>query len=203
MYKVFVNDTPIIITSSLKKENNFPVYLFKDLVFDEIIYKLKNDAICGITLYSNDLEQDWQIFLQNLKVVPAAGGLVLNSKNEVLFIYRNNIWDLPKGKIEKGETIETAAIREVEEECGIFNLSIGKKLLTTYHIYYQKGIKLKETHWFLMHSNYNKKLIPQIEEGITRVSFKNESEIKEALQNTYGNIKLVYDSCKELQVNSF
>jgi 8-oxo-dGTP pyrophosphatase MutT (NUDIX family) len=197
MYTVFVNDTPIIITSSSKKENNYPIYLFKEIVFDEIIYKLQNNAIEGITLYSSDLELDWQIFLQNLKVVPAAGGLVLNSKNEVLFIYRNNVWDLPKGKIEKGESIEIAAIREVEEECGVFNLSIEQKLLTTYHIYHDKGIKLKETHWFLMHSNYNKKLIPQIEEGITEVLFKNKAETEEALRNTYANIKLVHDTFLE------
>ncbi|TXD54414.1 MULTISPECIES: NUDIX hydrolase [unclassified Polaribacter] len=197
MYNVFVNDTPIIITSSLKKENDYPVYLFKEIIFDEIIYKLKHNSIRGITLYSSDLEEDWQTFLQNLKVVPAAGGLVLNAKKEVLFIFRNNVWDLPKGKIEKGETIETAAIREVEEECAIFDLSIIKKLLTTYHIYHENGVKLKETHWFLMHSNYNKKLIPQIEEGITEVLFKNKAETDQALLNTYANIKLVYDTFQE------
>jgi 8-oxo-dGTP pyrophosphatase MutT (NUDIX family) len=197
MYKVFVNDKPIIITSSSKKVNNFPVYLFKNIVFEEIIHKLKNDSIDGINLHSSDLEKDWQAFLQNLKVVPAAGGLVLNQKKEVLFIYRNDSWDLPKGKIEKGESIETAAIREVEEECAIFNLSIQKELITTYHIYYQNGIKLKQTYWFLMHSDYSEKLIPQLEEGITEVAFKNDSEIDLVLQNTFANIKLVYDTYKE------
>ena len=198
MYKVFVNDKPIIITSSSKKENNFPVYLFKDIVFDEIFYKLQNDAINGINIYSIDLENDWNSFLKNLKVVPAAGGLVLNDQKEVLFIYRNTIWDLPKGRIEKGESIETAAIREVEEECGIYNLSIEKKLVVTYHIYFQNGIRLKETHWFLMNSDYKGALTPQLEEGITEVIFKNEHEIKKALQNTYANIKLVYDTYKDV-----
>ena len=197
MYKVFVDDKPIIITSSSKKINNFPVYLFKNIVFDEIIHKLKNDSIDGINLHCSDLEKDWQVFLQNLKIVPAAGGLVLNQKREILFIYRNDSWDLPKGKIEKGETIETAAIREVEEECAIFNLSIQKELITTYHIYYQNGIKLKQTYWFLMHSDYSGKLIPQLEEGITAVAFKNDSEIDLVLQNTFANIKLVYDTYKE------
>lgn len=198
MYKVFINDKPIIITSSLKKMNNFPVTHFKDVVFDEIIYKLQNDAIDGIHIYSVDLENDWSSFLQHLKVVSAAGGLVLNDQKEVLFIYRNNIWDLPKGRIEKGESIETAAIREVEEECGIFNLAIEKKLLITYHIYFQNGIRLKETHWFLMTSNYKGDLKPQLEEGITEVVFKNEHQTKKALQNTYANIKLVYDTFKDV-----
>ena len=198
MYKVFVNDSPIIITSSFKNENNFPVYIFRDIVFDEVLYKLKNEPIKGILLYSNDLEKDWSVFTEKIKVISAAGGLVLNDKKEVLFIYRNGIWDLPKGRIEKGEFIETAAIREVEEECGIFNLSIVKKLITTYHIYYQNGIKLKETHWFLMTSDYKKELKPQLEEGITEVLFKNDLQIDAALQNTYANIKLVYDSYKEI-----
>ena len=197
MYKVFVNDKPIIITSSSKNENNFPVYILKDVVFDEVIHKLKNKDLKGVILYSSNLEHDWKNFLLQIKVVSAAGGLVVNPKNEVLFIYRNNIWDLPKGRIEKGESIETAAVREVEEECGIFNLSIVKKLITTYHIYFQDGIKLKETHWFLMTSDYNKKLTPQIEEGITEVLFKNEIEIERVLKNSYANIKLVYDTYKE------
>jgi len=194
MYKVFINDKPIIITSSTKKENNFPVYVFKNTVFDEIFHKLKNDTIMGINLYSTDLENDWNLFLKNFDVVKAAGGLVTNPKNEVLFIYRNNVWDLPKGHIEKNESIENAAIREVEEECGIEKLSIIQKLITTYHIYFLNGIKLKETHWFLMHSDDSKKLIPQLEEGITEVAFKSDNEIEMVFKNTYSNIKLVYES---------
>ena len=198
MYKVFVNDTPIIITSSSKNENNFPLYKFNDINFDDALELLKNKNMYGIVLYSTDLKKDWTSFTKKMKVIPAAGGLVLNKKNEVLFIYRNNVWDLPKGWIEKNESTEAAAIREVEEECGINNLSISRKLLTTYHIYFHKGTKLKETHWFLMSTDYNTKLNPQIEEGITDVCFKNNSQIKEALQNTYANIKLVYDTYKEL-----
>ena len=197
MYKVFINDKPIIVTSSSKKENNFPVYLFKDIAFDEIVYKLQNENIKGINLYSVDVDNDWNSFLKHLKVVPAAGGLVLNDEKEILFIYRNSIWDLPKGRIEKGESIETAAIREVEEECGICNVSIEKKLLITYHIYFQNGIRLKETHWFLMSSNFKGNLKPQLEEGITEVVFKNAHQTKKALQNTYANIKLVYDTYKD------
>ena len=196
MYKVFVNDTPIIITQSSKIESIFPVYAFNDISFDEILTRLNNKSLKGITLYSSDLETDWTTFKKNLKVISAAGGLVLNDKKEILFIYRNNVWDLPKGWIEKGESIENAAIREVEEECGIFNLTITKKLITTYHIYHQNGYILKETYWYLMHSSYDALLIPQLEEGITEVSFKNEEEIEDILKNTYANIKLVYDAYK-------
>ena len=197
MYKVFVNDTPIIITSSSKIVNIFPVYNFKNIPFDEIIQKLRNKELQGINLYSTDLENDWKSFILNMKVLPAAGGLVLNPKKEILFIFRNGVWDLPKGWIEKGETTETAAIREVEEECGISNLKLIKPLVTTYHIYFHKGIKLKQTYWFLMTSDYKEELTPQIEEDITQVGFKNEAETKKALKNTYANIQLVYDTYKE------
>ncbi len=197
MYKVFVNEKPITLTSSTKNINSYATYTFNNIVFEEVIYKLQHEKINGINLYTDNLEQDWLFFLKNFNVIPAAGGLVLNPKSEILFIYRNNVWDLPKGRIEKGETIETAAIREVEEECGIYNLTIVKPLITTYHVYYHNKMKLKETHWFLMSSNYKKELTPQLEEGITKVLFKNNSDAKEALQNSYKNIKLVYDTFKE------
>ncbi len=198
MYKVFVNDKPIILTSSLKKENNFPIYIFKNIVIDEIIYKLKKEKLKGINLYSSNLEDDWLAFTKNFKVISAAGGLVLNAKKEILFICRGKKWDLPKGRIEKGESIEETAIREVEEECGIGNLKIDKFLLTTYHIFYQKENKIKKTHWFLMNSTFEDKLTPQLEEGITEVVFKNEIDTLKALKNTYANIQLVYDTSKQV-----
>lgn len=197
MYKVFVNDKPIILTDSLPKENKYKVYLFKNLIVSEILDKLTSNSINGILIFCDNLELTKELFFKNFKIISAAGGLVLNPKKELLFIYRNNSWDLPKGCIEKGESIETAAIREVEEECGIFNLKLIKPLTTTYHIYNKNGITLKETHWFLMTSDYNKELVPQIEEGITEVIFKNKKAVNEALKNSYANIKLVYDAYKE------
>ena len=132
-------------------------------------------------------------------MVTAAGGLVLNPQKEILFIYRNGIWDLPKGMIEKGETLETTALREVVEECGIENLSIDQFLTTTYHYFYRNEKCLKKTHWFLMHSNFEGVLQPQEEEGITEVVFKNKKATLKALQNSYTNIKLVYNKYLDLQ----
>ena len=197
MYKVFINDKLIILTSSLKKENNFPLYTFKDIVIGEIIYKLSNEKIEGVTLYTENLKRDWVFFLENFKVISAAGGLVLNPKKDILFIYRNETWDLPKGRIEKGESIEETAIREVEEECGISNLKIDKFLLTTYHVFFQGGNRIKETHWFLMNSTYNGELTPQLEEGITEVVFKPENTIDKIIKSSYANIQLVYNAYKE------
>ena len=197
MYKVFVNDKPIIITSSLKNEKNYPTYSFSDLNFNTILSKLKTESIEGILLTSQNLKKDWQHFLSNLKVIKAAGGLVINDERSVLFIHRNGIWDLPKGWIEKNELKKTAAIREVEEECGIRKLVILKKLITTYHIYVYNGLKLKETHWYLMHSSFKKELTPQTEEGIDKVAFIKKSDINNIYKNTYANIKLVYETYKK------
>ena len=198
MYKVFVNDRPIILTDSLKNENNFPVYNFKNVVINEILHKLNSNSENGILIFCENLVACWKKFLANFGIISAAGGLVLNQQKEILFIYRNGKWDLPKGKIEKNETIEHTAIREVEEECSIANLTIEKFLITTYHFFYQNNEKkLKETHWFLMHSNFIGELKPQFEEGITKVIFKNKEEIILALKNTYANIQLVYDTFLE------
>lgn len=195
MYKVFVNDRPIILTDSLKINNSFPVYIFKEIVVDEIIHKLQTGNEEGINLFTETLEKDWANFKKSFKVVKAGGGFVLNELDEVLFIFRGQRWDLPKGGVEKGESIEQTAIREVEEECGIDGLTIIKPLITTYHVFYQNDEqRLKVTDWFLMHSNYQGILLPQIEEGISIVKFIPLTELDEVLANSYANILLVLES---------
>lgn len=197
MYEVFVNETPLIITSSSKNKNGFTSYSYNNVVFKDVMEEL-NDINCkGIILISNNLEKDWGDFTHNFEIIKAAGGLVLNNEKEVLFIFRNNKWDLPKGKVEIGESLEIAAIREVEEECGIDNLQLKQKITVTYHTYNWNGLKLKETHWYLMHSNFKGKLKPQLEEGITEVGFKNKFSSEKALKNTYKNIQLVYDTYRK------
>ncbi|MDB2385004.1 NUDIX domain-containing protein [Polaribacter sp.] len=198
MYEVFVNETPLIITSSTKKKVGFASYLYHNVVFEEVIQELNDKKCTGIILLSENLEKDWGDFTRNFEIIVAGGGLVLNKSDEILFIYRNEKWDLPKGKVEENELIEAAAIREVEEECGIENLILKEKIITTYHTYFFKGLKLKETHWYLMQSDYKGNLTPQLEEGITDVVFKNELEISKALTNTYKNIQLVYDTYRKM-----
>ena len=104
-------------------------------------------------------------------------------------IKRNDIWDLPKGKVEKAEKKRDAAIREVEEECGVSDLEIEKKLEKTYHTYIFKDKNiLKTTHWYLMNYNKNEELKPQIEEGITEVKWKTIDEVKKIIPETYKNL---------------
>lgn len=195
MYKVFVNDCPIILTDNKKNTTNFNLVNFESVKVDEIVSRIFQNKLKGITLFCENLDECWRQFQSNFKSQKAAGGKVINANNEVLFIYRFNKWDLPKGKLEKGESILACAVREVEEECGITNLQIVKPLETTYHIYKEKGnIILKTTYWFLMYSDYDGELTPQLEEGIEQVVFKNEGASVEALKNTYENIKLLFHS---------
>lgn len=199
MYKVFINDKPIILTDSLVEMNNFFLSSFENVVLEEIIHKLKFETIEGVILHCKDLQYCWTIFKSHFVVVIAAGGLVVNHKNEFLFIYRGNKWDLPKGRIEENENLEQTAIREVEEECGISNLEVQQFLTTTFHIFYQDHIqKLKETHWYLMSVEANQTLTPQLEEGITDVAFKDHNQTKIALQDTYANIQSVFEKYYQL-----
>jgi ADP-ribose pyrophosphatase YjhB (NUDIX family) len=193
MYKVFVNDCPIILTENKNILTSFDKIDFNTSSITEIIERIFKLELDGICLLCSDLEECWNVFQSKFKIQKAAGGKVINSTNDVLFIYRFNKWDLPKGKLETGESVEQCAIREVEEECGISNLVINKSLDTTYHIFKRKGeIILKITYWYSMTTNYSNKLTPQLDEGIVTAVFKNDIETKKALKNSYENIKLLF-----------
>jgi hypothetical protein len=193
MYKVFINERPIILTDSFCKESDFVHLNYEEITIPGIISKLTKESIGGMVLFCKNLEESWDDFKSNFKVIPAAGGLVLNEENEFLFIFRGCKWDLPKGRVEKGEKIKETAVREVQEECGISNVIVHEFLTTTHHLfYYNEKIKLKETHWFYMKLNGREILTPQLEEGITDVVFKNKEDSVRALQNSYKNITLVF-----------
>ena len=115
---------------------------------------------------------------------------MFNFKNEILLIYRNGVWDLPKGKIEFGESYEDAALREVAEETGVKNLYLKNFLVTTYHTSSQNSINyLKITKWYRMYTKSNMKLVPQLQEGITKAEWINYNDISDKMVNAYGNIK--------------
>ena len=126
---------------------------------------------------------------QSVPLIKAAGGLVKNEKKALLFIYRNDKWDLPKGKIEKDETVKEAAVREVEEECGITISKLEDKICKTYHVYIAKGeVVLKKTWWYNMKCKGQTKLKPQLEEGITDVRWFKRDDIDPILSNTFPSI---------------
>ena len=145
---------------------------------------------------NNSLEiitENWESFCANYVLIEAAGGLVYNDKDQLLMIFRNGKWDLPKGKLEIAENIEQCAIREVEEECGISELIIIQQLQETYHTYEINGQKiLKHTYWFEMKSSFKGNLLPQTIEGITAAVWVDKQGIAEKLENSFENIKELF-----------
>jgi|SRR3954470_13883038 len=156
-------------------------------VFDELISKKSNKEIY---FFNENEEQLFAYFSKLFKVIDAAGGLVRNEKKQWLFIFRHEKWDLPKGKLEKNEAITDAAIREVEEECGIKGLTIIKQLPASYHIYFIKQqAVLKRTYWFEMDCKDKSPLVPQQEEGITDVKWLSKTDLKKVWDNTYESVR--------------
>ncbi|GAB2767388.1 NUDIX hydrolase [Salinimicrobium soli] len=193
MYKVFVNDIPIILSTEKdlgEKYVNIPI---KEVKFKRIIKKINKGKLLFVNLYHSNEEKLLKHLFKKLPVVTAAGGMVLNPKKEVLFIFRNGRWDLPKGKIEKGEGLEDGAIREVEEETGVKNLKISQFLQETYHVFQRKGrYRLKVTYWYEMTTDYDGELVPEEKEGIMKAKWKNKEKSKKALLKSYANIKLLF-----------
>jgi 8-oxo-dGTP pyrophosphatase MutT (NUDIX family) len=194
MYKVFVNDKPLFLTNEISKETDFQLFLLDSIDIEQLIVKMFQNKIKKACLYHPDESVIMKTLKAKIPVNKAGGGLVYNKKGEVLFIFRNGKWDLPKGGSQKGELIEDAATREVEEETGVTGLIVGKKLQKTYHVFKRNGkYKLKITHWFEMQTDFEGTPIGQIEEGIEKVAWLNPNQIKEALQNSYENIKLLFE----------
>ena len=192
MYKVFVGDKPIILTTAVEQETNFKNYLLDTVNIGKVIRELNTASIQEVRLIHKNEDKLLKKFLKKLPNVIAGGGKVYNQNNEILFIYRNDKWDLPKGKAEGKETIEETSIREVNEETGVSGLKIVKQIDTTYHIFKRNGKhKIKITYWFEMKTKYNGKLIAQEKEGITKVDWLDDNQAKEALNNSYANIKLL------------
>ena len=194
MYKVFVNDKPLFLTNEVQKETDFQLFLLESVDIKKLIVKIFQNKIQKAFLYHPDEKLIMKTLKAKIPLVKAGGGLVYNKKGEVLFIFRNGKWDLPKGGTEKNETIEETAMREVEEETGVNGLSIVKKLPKTYHVFKRNGrYKLKQTYWFEMKSDFEGTPEGQIEEGIEKVAWIKPKDIPTILDNSYENIKLLFE----------
>lgn len=200
MYKVFVNDKPLFLTNEIEKETDFQLFLLESIDIEQLIIKMFQNKIQKASLYYPDEKAILKKMKEKIPVCKAGGGLVYNKKGEVLFIFRNGKWDLPKGGIEKGEEIAYTALREVEEETGVNKLSITRKLQKTYHVFRRNGkYKLKVTHWFEMQTDFDGITIPQAKEGIEKAAWLNPEQIREALKNSFENIKLLFEEEKLLK----
>jgi len=199
MYKIYINETLLILAAQsevrvpekndqsdiIARYAGKPKFLLNyiDLAEKTSVYKT-------ITIYSPNLKKLRKDFQSLFKIVKAAGGLVINDKNEGLIIQRRGFWDLPKGKMEVGEKKKAAAIREVIEETGIKTVAIDKKLITTYHTYrnIHKKRVLKKTYWYLMRAQ-KQKLIPQAEEQIKEAKWVDLDVFMAKKPKIFRNIK--------------
>lgn len=135
-------------------------------------------------------EQEWQKFIADKWIIEAAGGMVFNPQGELLMMLRRGQWDMPKGKLDEGETVEACAIREVEEETGISNLMLCEKLQTTYHTYdFQGKTVLKPSHWYRMESTGSEDLVPQAEEDITELLWVDKLKATELAKTAFPSIR--------------
>jgi|TARA_B110000263_G_C15302728_1_gene508818 8-oxo-dGTP pyrophosphatase MutT (NUDIX family) len=198
MYKVFYNQKPLFFTTDLTNNSDeTPLLFIKYTSALVIVNALRNKNTKAVYLYHPKEEKLEKHFLKHFPVVEAAGGLVEHTDGRYLFIYRNDKWDLPKGKIEKNEVIIDAAIREVMEETGVGDLMATKPLNTTYHVFNAKGkFKLKKTYWFLMKSNYDAPLVPQEEENIQAAVWRSKTDFPLLMKNAYENIKILLEEIK-------
>jgi 8-oxo-dGTP pyrophosphatase MutT (NUDIX family) len=195
---IYFGDKPVILCDAIDKDLN-EILHHPDAVFvDEIspraiksmLHEIKKEEFHAGVLWHTDLEKLKETFFKNFKIVEAAGGIVQNDKKDILFINRLGKWDLPKGKIEKGEKEEACAVREVTEETGVTDLRLKKKIGETYHVYNEFGKHfLKISHWYYMTCPSAQSLIPQTMEGITEVKWVKTKDIKEPMKNTYPSIK--------------
>lgn len=200
MYQVFINQSSITFQQKETLDNLFLPY--NNLIVSSvsqvllIVNRLKDvNNSEHLILHVSNLDLIWKELQENVKIVVAAGGLVENNQGEWLFIFRNGKWDLPKGKLEAGEEIAEAAVREVEEECGLSEIKLGISLPTTFHIYWINGeVILKPTYWFKMSVHTTQILVPQEEEGIEVVEWISHSQLDKVRGNTYSSILRLLDS---------
>lgn len=198
MYKVFFNRTELLIVEK-GQLNNLKFSYENRIVLEEESFKTdftswlkSNEEVSKIIICKNENDY-WAEFKKQFLFIEAAGGLVRNENKELLTIFRNGVWDLPKGKVEKGELIEEAAVREVEEETGVkIHKHYADSIQKVYHVYsLKKKLVLKETSWFIM-SAKSMILIPQREEGITKVCWMSELDLEKIFAiNTYLSIKIL------------
>lgn len=212
--KIFINDIPVYILSRKKinlkrvyglvvreSENIVPDSLVDDVLimntsFEQIdkLLKLMTDKklkrVHSIFISSRRKKELVEYLKSKFKVVKAAGGIV-EKDNKFLLIYRKKKWDLPKGKLDKGETIDECAIREVEEETGV-KVRIEHEVESVWHTYIQnRKYILKKTHWYAMVCISDKKMGPQLEEGIKKVKWMTLEETRNALKDSYRSIRYV------------
>ncbi|RQO70337.1 NUDIX hydrolase [Pedobacter sp. KBW06] len=195
-YRIYINDNTLFIADSApKQEKEIQQIDVQNFDFKQLYKSIPSDSKKDYLLLDANPQAVFKKIKNSLTLIKAAGGLVKSAKGNYLFIFRNKKWDLPKGKVEKDEKMKEAALREVEEECGVKIYTNDEKLCKTYHVYtIGSKVVLKKTNWYSMTVKGEPKLIPQKEEGITKASWLSTAELAPVLSNTYPSIVQVLEA---------
>lgn len=188
-YIEFINDSQLH-----QNQNIINLNTLDNEPLTALLHSFINDSTKHLVFSEKNFDLVFTALRSFCKYIESAGGFI-EKKGLWLCIHRLNKWDLPKGKLNKGESPEQAAIRECEEECGISELTVKRPLQSTWHIYpFKNGFALKQTFWFEMNSSYEGELIPQVEEDIFEAKWFTRDEIKaNVLPNTYFTIQQVIE----------
>lgn len=203
--KIYFGKKPLFLCTDLN-ETIQPYIHHDDTVFiDELnahtiktmIHEMQEPEIHAGVFFHPDLAKLQKDFFKKFTLIKAAGGLVKNEKDEVLLIFRRGRWDLPKGKLDDGESLEECAVREVEEETGLKEIKLIAPLMITYHTYHE-GTKfvLKESHWYSMKANGRQQLTPQTEEDIHEIKWVAVTELDKYMENSYASVVDVLKTCR-------
>jgi len=202
--KIYFGSKPLFLCDSIDKKIE-PFIHHDDAVFiDElnahtiktIIHEMQQPQVHAGVFYHANLDELKKALIKKFTLVQAGGGLVTNEKDEILMIFRRGMWDLPKGKLDKGEKLEDCAVREVTEETGLKKVELISPLAITYHTYHE-GSKfvLKESHWYNMKAGVEQKLIPQTEEDIHEIKWVKRTDLKEYMKKSFPSITDVLEAC--------
>ena len=210
--KIYFSDKPLFLSDEIDKTIE-PLIHHDDAVYiDELnahtvktmIHEMQQPGVHAGIFYHPRLEELKKAVEKKFTIVRAGGGLVKNDADKVLMIFRRGKWDLPKGKLNKNESIEDCAIREVEEETGLNNVELKSPLLVTYHTYHE-GTKhiLKESHWFTMNVTGEQKLTPQTEEDIFDIQWIDQKDIRSYVSKAFPLMLDIMEAAKEQRFISF
>ncbi len=197
VYNIYIDEKRLIVAETLPEGLSNYQDISQEITDLKPIHNLiKKSNQTQFLFLCKNAKTTLKKFSKSIRLIEAAGGLVRNERKECLVIFRNGVWDLPKGKIEEGEKTRKAALREVEEECGIKVKKADRKICKTYHIYQQRNqeLALKKTHWYRMKAEGQDKLKPQKEEGITKVCWFTKEKLSVLTKNTYPSIIDVLDT---------
>ncbi|HLX92188.1 MAG TPA: NUDIX domain-containing protein [Puia sp.] len=197
LLKIYFGDNPLFLCDQIDQEVGKLIHRDDAIFIDElstpavnsIIHEMSKKSVHAGVFYNDNLEKLRKAIFKKFYIILAGGGIVKNERNELLFIFRRDKWDLPKGKKDNGETVEHCAIREVMEETGLKYVDLNSPLTITYHTYNENGkFCLKESHWFTMDTSGNQELIPQSEEQITELTWFSPSSLSKVRNNTYPSV---------------